>query len=93
VVFVGSHQLLNKVIPGYEEYLGITGMSSSEVANPQEDYRLRTYFQTVMNYPVNVPGSDVFQRMREDSRVAEMPAYPEDGSVAVLDGILVVKLG
>jgi len=47
----------------------------------------------VMNYPVNVPGSDVFQRMREDSRVAEMPAYPEDGSVAVLDGILVVKLG
>lgn len=93
VVFVGSHQLLNKVIPGYEEYLGITGMSSSEVANPQEDYRLRTYFQMVMNYPVNVPGSDVFQRMREDSRVAEMPAYPEDGSVAVLDGILVVKLG
>jgi len=93
VVFVGSHQLLNQVIPGYEEYRGITGMDSSVVANTQEDYRLRTYFQTVMNYPVNIPGSDVFQQMREDSRVAEMPAYPDNGSVAVIDGILVVKLG
>lgn len=92
VVFVGTHQLLNDVIPGYEEYQDITGMESSVVANPLEDYRLRTYFQTVMNYPVNVPGSDVFQQIREDPRVEAMPAYPDNGSIAMIDDTLVVKL-
>ena len=93
VVFVGSHRLLNEVIPGYEEYRDITGMYSSVVANTQEDYRLRSYFQTVMNYPVSVPGGDVFRQIREDSRVKAMPAYPQDGSVAMIDGTMVVKLG
>ena len=93
VVFVGSHRLLNEVIPGYEEYRDITGMHSSVVANTQEDYRLRSYFQTVMNYPVSVPGGDVFRQIREDSRVKAMPAYPQDGSVAMIDGTMVVKLG
>lgn len=93
VVFVGTHQLLNKSIPGFEEYRYITGMGSSQVANTAEDYRLRSYFQTVMNYPANIPGSDVFRAMETDPRVADMPAYPDHGSVAMIDDVLVVKLG
>lgn len=93
VVFVGTHQLLNKTIPGFEEYRHITGMDSSLVANTAEDYRLRSYFRTVMNYPANIPGSDVFQAMAKDTRVANMPAYPSEGCMELIDGTLVVKLG
>lgn len=93
VVFVGTHQLLNEAIPGFEEYRHITGMDSSLVANTEEDYRLRAYFQTVMNYPANIPGSDVFRRMAADPRVTDMPAYPGEGSIAMIDDVLVVKLG
>lgn len=93
VVFVGSHQMLNKAIPGFEEYRRITGMSSAMVANTAEDYRLRSYFQTFMNYPANIPGSDVFRQMEADPRVADMPTYPDHGSVTMIDDVLVVKLG
>lgn len=93
VVFVGRHQQLNETIPGFEPYRSVTGMDSALVANTSEDYRLRAYFQTVMNYPANIPGSDVFRIMEADPRVAELPAYPADGSISMVDDILVVKLG
>lgn len=53
-------------------------MASALVANTSEDYRLRAYFQTVMNDPANIPGSDVFRVMEADPIVVDM---------------LVVKLG
>lgn len=93
VVFVGKHRQLNETIPGFDLYRSITGMDSALVANTSEDYRLRAYFQTVMNYPANIPGSDVFRAMEADLTVAEMPAYPAEGSISMIDDILVVKLG
>ena len=93
VVFAGEHKMLNDSIPGFESYRGITGMDTSVVASTGEDYRLRSYFQTVMNTPVVVPMGDVYNAMKADPRVADMPAYPEEGCVALLDGVLVVKLG
>ena len=92
VVFVGEHTMLNDCIPGFEPYTGITGMDTAVVATTGEDYRLRSYFQTVMNIPVVVPGGDVYNAMKTDPAVAAMPAYPEEGCIALLDGVLVVKL-
>jgi len=93
VVFVGAHTMLNETIPGFEPYSVITGMDNAVVANTQEDYRIRTYFHTVMSIPVEIPAGDVYNAMQTDARVAEMPAYPAEGCIALLDDILVVKVG
>ena len=45
-----------------------------------------------MNIPVVIPSGDIYNGMKTDPRVANMPVYPEDGCIALLDGILVVKL-
>lgn len=74
----GKQYLLNETIPGFELYRSVTDMASALVANTSEDYRLRAYFQTVMNDPANIPGSDVFRVMEADPIVVDM---------------LVVKLG
>ena len=93
VVFAGEHTLMNDHIPGFEYYSRVTGMDTAVVASTGEDYRLRSYFQTVMNIPAVIPGGDVYNSMKTDPRVADMPAYPAEGCIALLDGILVVKLG
>lgn len=93
VVFVGMLEQLNEVIPGFEEYRGITGMDSSAVATTNEDYRVRAYFQYVLNNPAEIADNDTWQTMCSDPRVAQMPYYPEDGCVSMVDGILVVKVG
>jgi len=90
---VGAHTMLNETIPGFEPYSVITGMDNAVVANTQEDYRIRTYFHTVMSIPVEIPAGDVYNAMQTDARVAEMPAYPAEGCIALLDDILVVKVG
>lgn len=93
VVFVGTLDQLNDVISGFEDYRGITGISQSAVAGTQEDYRVRTYFQYVLGNPANIAGNPTWSQMQADPTVAQMPCYPEEGSVALVDGVLIVKLG
>lgn len=90
VVFVGNPTL--DTIPGFEKYERITGADFAGVTDMTEDYRARAYFQYILNNPAVIPGSDVFSQMAEDARVSAMPVYPQSGSIAVLDGVLVVKL-
>ena len=90
VVFVG--QPPETTIPGFEKYARVTGADQSAVTGLAEDYRARAYFQYVLNNPAVIPGSDVFSRMASDPRVQAMPSYPQNGSIALVDGVLVVKL-
>ena len=91
VVFVGDPPQNSYTIPGFERYAGITGADSSGATGLTEDFRARAYFQYVLNDPALIPGSDVFAQMESDPRVDAMPEYPESGSVAMIDGVLVVK--
>lgn len=90
VVFVGTPAF--NTIPGFEDYIGVTGADYPGVTGMSEDFRARAYFQFVLNNPAVIPGSDVFARMRDDPRVEAMPDYPQSGSIAMIDDILVVKL-
>lgn len=91
VVFVG--ELPIHTMPGFEKYTCVTGADESAVTGLAEDFRARSYFQYVLNNPAVIPGSDVFARMQEDPRVREMPVYPQSGSVAMVDDVMVVKVG
>lgn len=93
VVFVGNSDQLCETIPGFERYCRVTGLSESVVTGLTEDFRARSYFAYVLNNPALIPGGDVWYDMQTDSRAAEMPNYPADGCIAMIDGVLVVKLG
>lgn len=93
VVFVGNSDQLNGSISGFEKYSEITGAWDAETANMTEDFRCRTYFQYVLNNPALIASGSVWEGMQTDSRVSEMPCYPSDGCIAMIDGVLVVKLG
>lgn len=93
VVFVGNTEQLNDVIMGFEDYCAINGMGESAVAGMQEDFRCRTYFRYILNNPANIVDGSTWSDMQADSRVREMPGYPKDGCIQMIDNVLVVKLG
>ncbi len=50
------------------------------------------YFEYVLNYPLNLCSEETHNEMLENEQVKQMPTFPEQNSVQIIDGIMVVKL-
>lgn len=55
-------------------------------------YMLNAYLQEVLHVPVRVPYSDELERVKSSEAFQEMPSWPAEGSVAVVEDVIVVKL-
>ncbi len=51
------------------------------------------YFQDWLNVPISEPSESMMISMSNSTAFAEMPCYPDDGSVTIIDGKVVVKVG
>lgn len=93
VVFVGRPQQLLEEMPGFEDYTGIIGQHMLEAADTEVYYRIQRYFRYVLATR-DIPADEkTWSAVQSDPRVREMPCYPADGCIALLDDVLVVKLG
>ncbi len=79
---------IGKTRNGFERYTDTTGMSTSSPITFTETYD--KYFEYVLGIPLLL---DEGESLAGDQRVADMPIFPKEGSIQILDGILVVKLG
>jgi len=93
VAFIGvSDQICP--LPGTEAY----GWYITGAANPGAIiFNERIYYEAYVNYillrPIVMENYEIWSSLKKDSRVAIMPTYPEKGSIAFLDGTLVVHMG
>lgn len=72
---------------GFEQYTNITGV---ELESPITFYKTyEKYFEYVLGTPVSFHYDET---LKNDKRVIIMPSFPKEGSVEMIDGILVVKL-
>ena len=46
----------------------------------------------ILGYSYNKPTSKEKKKIMENPKVWEMPVYPDDGSIEVIDDIIVVRL-
>ncbi|MCD8376296.1 MAG: glucosyltransferase domain-containing protein [Oscillospiraceae bacterium] len=93
VVFVGKPDSLLDGIPGFERIYTLTGSTSSYVLGAAGRRYYQAYFDYVLLNPAIIADSETWLQMQTDDEVAAMPCYPEEGSVAIIDGVIVVKLG
>ena len=93
LVLVGQPEQTDE-LAGFEGNSRVTGMRYN--ASPFSDnwvVRPRAYFEYVLNNPAVLADEKLWEDMQTDERVQSMPAYPEKGCIAMLDDVLVVKLG
>ena len=53
----------------------------------------REYFKYVLNYPVNMCEDEVHESLKESDKVMDLPCYPREGYIQMVDGGLVVRMG
>lgn len=87
VLFVGE-ETIGRSMEGFEKYETITGASTSSPITFYETFE--KYFKYVLDIQVNLYEDDAYESFEH---VAEMPVFPKEGSIQMIDGILVVKLG
>ena len=96
IAFVGVHNPYTGG-EGFERYYNITGsIKDNSISLDTSTYYYNTYkayFKYVMNYPINICSDEDTVAVRNNPVVQGMPAFPADGSIQFVDGIMVVKMG
>ena len=97
LVFAGVSDQLREKIPGFEAYYDITGCeTASPIVKSTASYNYNiyaAYFRYLLNNPAVIADWELWNRMQEDPRVAELPIYPAEGCMRILDGVMVVRMG
>ena len=93
VVFVGKPDALLDTIPGFEQIHKMTGCWHSFVLNSNARERYQAYFDYILLNPAIMADGETWSQMQDNDEVVNMPCYPAMGSVAIVDGVLVVKMG
>lgn len=91
VLFIGTltNQLAAyKVIPTIAGYTG-----DHHFSQISQDYIYPIYYQYIMQLPINLCSTERKAELLEDERVKQMPVYPQEGSVQMIEDTLVVRLG
>ena len=74
--------------------IGLGGHSVFSTDTSQPYYNAyRAYFDYVLRYPMAFCTDVIHYRLKEDPRVQALPAYPQEGYIAMIDGVLVIKMG
>ncbi|MCD7956448.1 MAG: glucosyltransferase domain-containing protein [Lachnospiraceae bacterium] len=93
VVFVGKPDSLLESMSGFGHIYRLTGSASTFIApRASRDY-FKAYFDYVLLNPAVMADTDTWNEMRENEEILAMPDFPDEGSIAMVDGVLVVKLG
>lgn len=87
VLFVGE-DVIGKSRYGFEKYENVTGVNFTSSLTFYDTYD--QYFEYVLGLPLNFSEDN---ELRQDERVQKMPTFPKKGSVTMIDGTMVVKLG
>ena len=95
ICFIGAPDL-DRQMPGFETYYRFTGSwSGSAIASDNYEYfyhPYRVYIQYYLNEPVTFCSIEEYNALKADPKVAAMPAYPAEGSMGFVNGVLVIKM-
>ena len=95
--FVGTSDLLNESIYGFEKYSLITGLDCSNPI-PKSSSEIwynayKAYYRYIFNSSASFCDPDNWDSLQHNPEVKEMPAYPSLGCMKLINGVFVVKMG
>jgi len=71
----------------------VSGYMGADALPISEEYIYPIYYQYIMQLRINLCDDQRKAELRADDRVKQMPVYPQEGSIQMIDDTLVVKLG
>lgn len=97
LVFAGAAEQLAPAVYGFDSYRDITGLEAPTAiptANAEYYYNAyAAYFRYILNTPANFCEHRLWNELQLNETVQAMPAYPAEGCLRMVDGVMVVKMG
>lgn len=90
VAFVGNPGRVQNGEPGFGDVNTLLGFDYKSQITSQAKYK--AYFANILQYPITLLAGEEYEALLLDERVAELPIFPEAGSVTVIDDVVVVKM-
>ena len=91
VVFIGQPDYLTDNMEGFETPGLLIGATYHYVLGAAQPDYYDSYFAYKLHYKILV--ADNFEDFLDNQAVLDMPVFPQQGSIQIIDGTLVVKLG
>jgi len=96
VAFIGTTQLTADIY-GMDRFGTVIGVCASSAISMDESLphynAYKAYFNYVLQTPARFCPDEVHHQLKTDERVSAMPAYPHKDCMAMIDGVMVIKMG
>lgn len=93
IAFIGITNMGEDIYGNVETIMGLTKKTSIPKDNATYYYNAyKAYFKYVLQYPIQFCTDEEWLELKNDSKVKEMPTYPQDGYIKMIDDILVIKM-
>jgi len=94
VYFANCESLFNEnykvEIPQFEE---LTRMDGTELKPWYNASAIAKYMQVYLHFPITEPTKTQIAELEQTEAYQQMPIFPAEGSVRMIDGVMVVKIG
>ena len=91
VAFIGRPTFIAN--ENFDEIRRVTGMDLDWTLGASQSDYYEAYFENVLMIDVNVACDKTAEKYENDSRIDDMPVYPNKDSIQMVDDVLIVKLG
>jgi hypothetical protein len=88
VVFVGTAPYLSSSIASGTN---IVGVDNGQIGAHHAEY-YRSYFRLFLHSNANIADQRIFHKYNIQKRFAEMPCFPHEGCMEIVDNVLIVRL-
>lgn len=93
LLFANTRPLMSETYdveqPAYE---ALRNMPGTELSPHYNERGVARYFRIYLHMPVNQPGDEEREAVLKSPEFKTMPAYPAEGSIGVIDGVITVKM-
>jgi len=93
VYFAGCSQIFNEYyeisIPQFEELQNVSGTEIKPWYSYEAVYK---YMNEYLHFPLGEVSEEQMEAIEGSAELAKMPVYPAEGSIAQIQGVLVVKI-
>lgn len=92
IVGLASTELYGGTVSEFRSFNSLTGANNSLVFQGDPHIRTRSFIEDYIGIRMKTPSQAQKTALSDSGVIEQMPSYPTEGSVAVHDGIIVVKL-
>lgn len=92
VIGEANRSLYGGTVGEFNQFNSLTGTGDRLLYSPEPHHRTRYFIEDYIGLHMPAPNKEQKEMLKASETIKTLPSYPQEGSVAIYEGIVVVKL-